>query len=97
MVRPENVSWYFSYRRNGNGSCKMSKTNQQGRFGAYYCCASSSIILRTEIATWLVRIQIKIKPPYNLKDLGDKVVLFLCRIDMQLFSIYFRKTEHIFI
>ena len=54
----------------------MSKTNQQGRFGAYYCCASSSIILRTEIATWLVRIQIKIKPPYNLKDLGDKVVLF---------------------
>lgn len=31
----KNVSWYISNRWNGNGSCKMSKTNQQGRFGAY--------------------------------------------------------------
>ncbi|TKH15819.1 hypothetical protein FC699_16940 [Bacillus wiedmannii] len=42
--------------------------------GLIYCCVSSSNILRTKITDWLVRIQIKIKPPYNLKCLGDKVV-----------------------
>lgn len=76
----------------------MSKTNQQGRFGAYYCRASSGNLSRTEITDWLESILIKkIKPPYNLKDLGDKVVFILCRIDMQLFSVHFCKTKHIFI
>ena len=40
---------------------KMSKTNQQGRFGAYCCCASSSILPWAEITDWLESILIKNK------------------------------------
>ena len=37
----------------------MSKTNQQGRFGAYLLSTSSGNLSWTKITDWLVRIQIK--------------------------------------
>ncbi len=57
---------------------KMSKNKPTGAvWGLIYCCASSSILPWAEITDWLESILIKIKPPYDLKDLGDYKVVFL--------------------
>lgn len=78
MVRSKNASWYFSYRWNGNGSCENEQEQGNGGIlGIIYYRACSGILSRTEITDWLASILIKkIKPPYNLKYVGNKVVFY---------------------